>query len=140
MIDRLKDVAAPTLVLHRQGDRAAPLEQSQLIASRIKGARLVELPGRSHLPYIGDVDTLVSEIRRFFGLPLLRKTATPTLTKRQKEVADLVSQGLTNRDIAQQLGIDERSAEGHVERIRDRLGVRSRAQIATWWVASNAPH
>jgi pimeloyl-ACP methyl ester carboxylesterase/DNA-binding CsgD family transcriptional regulator len=140
VIDRLKDVAAPTLVLHRQGDRAAPLEQSQLIASRIKGARLVELLGRSHLPYIGDVDPLVSEIRRFFGLPLLRKTAAPTLTKRQKEVADLVSQGLTNRDIAQQLGIDERSAEGHVERIRNRLGVRSRAQIATWWVASNAPH
>jgi pimeloyl-ACP methyl ester carboxylesterase/DNA-binding CsgD family transcriptional regulator len=139
VFDRLKDVTAPTLVLHREDDRAAPLEQSQLIASRIKGARLVELPGRSHLPYVGDVDTLVSEIRRFLGLTSLRMSAAPTLTKRQKEVADLVSQGLTNRDIAQQLGIDERSAEGHVERIRNRLGVRSRAQIATWWVTSNAP-
>jgi len=67
-----------------------------------------------------------------------KKTAVPTLTKRQKEVADLVSQGLTNREIAQRLGIDERSAEGHVERIRNRLGVRSRAQITTWWVASRA--
>jgi DNA-binding CsgD family transcriptional regulator len=55
-------------------------------------------------------------------------------------VADLVSQGLTNREIAQRLGIDERSAEGHVERIRDRLGVRSRAQIATWWVTSRTPN
>jgi DNA-binding CsgD family transcriptional regulator len=55
-------------------------------------------------------------------------------------VADLVCEGLTNRDIARQLGIDERSAEGHVERIRTKLGVRSRAQIATWWVASNAPN
>jgi DNA-binding CsgD family transcriptional regulator len=64
-----------------------------------------------------------------------KKTAVPTLTKRQKELADLVSQGLTNREIAQRLGIDERSAEGHVERIRNRLGVRSRAQITTWWVA-----
>ena len=124
---------APTLVLHREDDRAAPLRQSQLIASRIGGARLVELPGRSHLPYIGDVDILVSEIRRFLGLRSLHKTAAPTLTKRQQEVADLVSQGLTNRDIAEQLGIDERSAEGHVERIRNKLGVRSRAQIATWW-------
>ncbi len=51
-------------------------------------------------------------------------------------MADLVSQGMTNRDIAQRLSIDERTAEGHVERIRDRLGVRSRAQIAAWWVAS----
>jgi DNA-binding CsgD family transcriptional regulator len=47
-------------------------------------------------------------------------------------VADLVSEGCTNREIAARLGIDERSAEGHVERIRLRLGFRSRAQIAAW--------
>jgi pimeloyl-ACP methyl ester carboxylesterase/DNA-binding CsgD family transcriptional regulator len=138
VVDRLRDVTAPTLLLHRTDDRAAPLEQSQLIASRIEGARLVQLPGRSHLPYVGDVDALISEIRRFLELPTRRKTAVPTLTKRQKEVADLVSQGMTNRDIAQRLSIDERTAEGHVERIRDRLGVRSRAQIAAWWAASRA--
>jgi pimeloyl-ACP methyl ester carboxylesterase/DNA-binding CsgD family transcriptional regulator len=138
--DRLDKVAAPTLVLHREGDRAAPIEQSQLIAAGIKGARLVQLPGRSHLPFIGDVDALVREIRRFLGLPARRRTAAPTLTKRQAEVARLVSQGLTNREIAQQLGIDERSAEGHVERIRIRLGVRSRAQVAAWWVASKDPN
>ena len=68
----------------RRGDRAAPLEQSQLIASRIEGPRLVELPGRSHLPYVGDVDALVREIRRFLELPSLRKTVAPTLTKRQE--------------------------------------------------------
>jgi pimeloyl-ACP methyl ester carboxylesterase/DNA-binding CsgD family transcriptional regulator len=134
--DRLVEVAAPTLVLHREGDRAAPLAQSQLIASRIEGARLVQLPGRSHLPFIGDVDALVREIRRFLGLPVRRRTAAPTLTKRQGEVARLVSHGLTNREIAQQLGIEERSAEGHLERIRIRLGLRSRAQVAAWWVAS----
>ena len=138
--DRLGDVAAPTLVLHREEDRAAPLEQSQLIASRIKNARLVQLPGRSHLPFIGDVDALVREIRRFLGLPVRRRTAVPTLTKRQSQVARLVSQGFSNREIAQELGIDERSAEGHVERIRIRLGVRSRAQVAAWWVASEDPN
>jgi pimeloyl-ACP methyl ester carboxylesterase/DNA-binding CsgD family transcriptional regulator len=138
--DRLGEVTAPTLVLHREHDRAAPLEQSQLIASRIEGARLVQLPGQSHLPFIGDVDSLVREIRRFLGLPARRRTAVPTLTQRQAEVARLVSQGLTNREIAQQLGIDERSAEGHVERIRVRLGVRSRAQVAAWWVSSKDPN
>ena len=35
--------------------------------------------------------------------------------------------------VAERLGIEERSAEGHVERIRLRLGVTSRAQIAAWW-------
>jgi pimeloyl-ACP methyl ester carboxylesterase/DNA-binding CsgD family transcriptional regulator len=136
--DRLGQVTAPTLVLHRRHDRAAPREQSELIASGIAGARLVELPGRSHLPYVGDACALAGEIRRFLGLPALRRRAAPTLTTRQKEVAELVSQGLTNRDIARRLVIDERSAEGHVERIRNTLGVRSRAQIAAWWVSSEA--
>lgn len=140
VMDRLGDITAPTLVLHRQQDRAAPLEEGQVIASGIAGARLVELPGRSHLPYIGDVDALVREIRRFLELPPPRTSAGATLTKRQSEVADLVSQGLTNREIAQRLGIGERSAEGHIERIRIRLGVRSRAQIATWWVTSRTPN
>jgi pimeloyl-ACP methyl ester carboxylesterase/DNA-binding CsgD family transcriptional regulator len=136
--DCLEDITAPTLLLHREDDRAAPLAQSQLMASGINGASLVELPGRSHLPYVGDVNSLVREIRRFLELPALRKTAAPNLTKRQKEVADLVSQGMTNREIAERLCIDERTAEGHVERIRNRLGVRSRAQVAAWWVASRA--
>jgi DNA-binding CsgD family transcriptional regulator len=135
---RLEEVTSPTLVVHRERDGAAPLAQSRLIAERIKGARLVELPGRSHLPFVGDVDALVREVRRFLGLRALRRSAAPSLTKRQQEVAALVSQGLTNRDIAERLTIDERSAEGHVERIRIRLGVRSRAQIAAWWEASRA--
>ena len=137
--DRLGKVAAPTLVLHREGDRAAPREQSELLATGIDGARLVQLPGRSHLPFVGDVDALIREIRRFLGLPARRRSAAPNLTRRQAEVARLVAQGLTNREIAQRLGIDERSAEGHVERIRIRLGVRSRAQVAAWWVAANEP-
>jgi pimeloyl-ACP methyl ester carboxylesterase/DNA-binding CsgD family transcriptional regulator len=134
----LEEITAPTLVLHREHDRAAPLEQSRLIASRITDARMVQLPGRSHLPYVGDVDALVNEVRHFLGLSALRRTAVPSLTERQREVAELVSKGLTNRDIAERLGINERSAEGHVERIRDRLGVRSRAQISAWWVATKA--
>lgn len=52
----------------------------------------------------------------------------------------LVAEGVTNREIGRRLGIDERSAEGHLERIRIRLrlGVRSRAQIAAWWAATSA--
>ncbi len=76
----------------------------------------------------------MAPIRRFLGLRRLRR-APRTLTARQTEVAALVSDGCTNRDIATRLGIDERSAEGHVERIRLRLGFTSRAQIAAWYVA-----
>jgi pimeloyl-ACP methyl ester carboxylesterase/DNA-binding CsgD family transcriptional regulator len=135
--DSLPRVEAPTLVVHREHDRAAPVEQSRLIAASIPGAQLTVLPGRSHLPYIGDVDTLLTTIRKFLGLPD-RRTRTPTqLTGRQRQVAALVTDGLTNREIGARLGITERSAEGHVERIRVALGIRSRAQIAAWWVATS---
>lgn len=53
-------------------------------------------------------------------------------------MAALVAEGLTNRQIAQRLGIEERSAEGHLERIRQRLGVTSRAQVAAWWARDAA--
>jgi pimeloyl-ACP methyl ester carboxylesterase/DNA-binding CsgD family transcriptional regulator len=135
---RLADVRSPTLVLHRAEDRAAPVEQARVIADGIAGASLQVLPGRSHLPYIGEVDQLVAAVRDFLGLASVRGAATaPRLTARQNEIAALVTEGLTNREIGERLGIDERSAEGHLERIRLRLGVRSRAQVAAWWVATN---
>jgi len=135
--ESLEQVRAATLVLHREQDRAAPLDQARLISSRIAGAQLRVLPGRSHLPYVGDTATLVHAIRTFLGLPELRRPVPPTLTARQREVAALVAEGLTNREIGVRLGIDERSAEGHLERIRLRLGVRSRSQVAAWWVAAS---
>jgi DNA-binding CsgD family transcriptional regulator len=131
-------VRAHTLVVHREQDRAAPLEQARLIASAVPRARLEVLPGRSHLPYVGDAAGLVASIRAFLGLPVEPPAEPPVLTPRQEQVAALVAEGLTNREIGQRLGIDERSAEGHLERIRLRLGVRSRAQVATWWVARSA--
>jgi DNA-binding CsgD family transcriptional regulator len=60
------------------------------------------------------------------------------LSKREWEIAGLVARGLSNRGIADRLSISERTAEGHVERIRNRLGCRSRAQIATWFTQQAA--
>jgi DNA-binding CsgD family transcriptional regulator/sugar lactone lactonase YvrE len=62
----------------------------------------------------------------------------PGLTRREREVATLVAQGLTNREIATRLFISERTAESHVEQIRGKLGFRSRVQIANW-VAAEMP-
>ncbi|HYW24132.1 MAG TPA: LuxR C-terminal-related transcriptional regulator [Terriglobales bacterium] len=52
------------------------------------------------------------------------------LTSRELQIAELVAQGMTNRRIAERLVIAERTVEGHVERIRGKLGVHSRKQIA----------
>jgi pimeloyl-ACP methyl ester carboxylesterase/DNA-binding CsgD family transcriptional regulator len=133
--DLLARVAAPTLVLHRRDERAIPYRAGRELAARIPGARLVSLPGRSHFPYVGDAAAVVRAILEFLGgAPAGRVDGRPAdLTARQLQVAALVADGLTNRQIAERLGIEERSAEGHLERIRQRLGVTSRAQVAAWW-------
>jgi DNA-binding CsgD family transcriptional regulator/sugar lactone lactonase YvrE len=56
------------------------------------------------------------------------------LSRRELEVAQLVTEGLTNRDIATRLFISERTVDGHLEHVREKLGVNTRAQIATWVV------
>jgi pimeloyl-ACP methyl ester carboxylesterase/DNA-binding CsgD family transcriptional regulator len=136
----LPHVTAPTLVVHRSRDRAVPIAQGRLLADGIPQARFEELPGRSHLPYIGDVQPLTRVVRRFLGLSGRHRGAAPTLTARQREVAALIAEGCTNREIGERLGIAERSAEAHVERIRYRMDFRSRSQIAAWYVASGGPN
>lgn len=61
------------------------------------------------------------------------------LTRREREVAQHVVAGLTNRQIAAALTISERTAERHLENVRVKLGVSSRAQVAAWAVQHPAP-
>ena len=56
------------------------------------------------------------------------------LTPREREVAALVARGLSNREIATQLFITEKTAANHIEHIMTKLNLRSRAQIAVWAV------
>jgi predicted ATPase/DNA-binding CsgD family transcriptional regulator len=54
------------------------------------------------------------------------------LTRRANEIADLVAEGLTNREIAGRLFISRRTVDWHVEQIFNTLGFSSRSQIAAW--------
>ncbi|MEN3536983.1 LuxR C-terminal-related transcriptional regulator [Microbispora sp. ZYX-F-249] len=60
------------------------------------------------------------------------------LTRREREIADQVAQGRSNKEIASALVISQRTVEGHVEHILDKLGFASRAQIAAWVAAREA--
>jgi DNA-binding CsgD family transcriptional regulator len=62
------------------------------------------------------------------------KQAFGGLTAREREVARLVAQGKTSRQIAGLLVLSERTVEGHVNNILGKLGFSSRAQIAAWVV------
>jgi pimeloyl-ACP methyl ester carboxylesterase/class 3 adenylate cyclase len=61
----LPAIQAPTLVVQRVGDRITPVSQARFLAATIPGARLVELPGEDHIPFLGDADALVDEIEEF---------------------------------------------------------------------------
>ncbi len=58
--------------------------------------------------------------------------AKTLLTRRERQIAELIHQGLTNRQIADSLVISPRTAEGHVEHILTKLGFTSRTQVAAW--------
>jgi DNA-binding CsgD family transcriptional regulator len=60
------------------------------------------------------------------------------LSPREAEVAKLVGQGLTNRQIAAALFISERTAKNHVQHILVKLGMSNRSQIAAWITARSA--
>lgn len=67
-----------------------------------------------------------------------RDGASP-LSARESEVADLIADGLSNREIAAKLTISEKTAANHVEHILTKLDLRSRAQIAVWVVRQHTP-
>jgi DNA-binding CsgD family transcriptional regulator len=60
------------------------------------------------------------------------------LTARELEIADLIAEGLSNREIATRLTISVRTAETHAQNILTKLGFRSRAQVASWVAEQHA--
>ncbi len=61
----LEAIRVPTLVIHRTGDRCLLVDEGRFLASRIPGARFVELPGDDHLPFVGDQDSVLDAIEAF---------------------------------------------------------------------------
>ena len=70
--DVLPSIRVPTLVLHRRGDRCLKVEEGAYLASLIPGARFVALPGEDHLPFVGDQESLLSEIEQFLSSTRVR--------------------------------------------------------------------
>jgi DNA-binding NarL/FixJ family response regulator len=127
----LPRVRARAAVLHREADQGTRFDLGREVAALIPGATLIPLPGSSHLFYHGDWQAHLDAMLAFLPEPE-PASAGPRLTGRELEVAGLIAQGLTNQAIARRLSVAPRTAESHVENIRRKLQVRSRAQIAAW--------
>jgi len=132
----LPRVSCPTLVLHHRDDPAVAFGQARDVAAGIPDAVLVPLDGSGGIIWEGDLQTLLVPLTRFLaGAPERGPAdagAGAGVTARERQIAELVALGLTNADIADRLGISPRTVESHLERVRSKLGLGSRAELAAW--------
>ncbi|MEV0598425.1 LuxR C-terminal-related transcriptional regulator [Streptomyces sp. NPDC050315] len=110
---------------HRRGQELSLPEAVEYALSDRPGAPQGQaVPGRADTGPSG---------RSAAGPPIVPAAASAAgLSRREWEVAGLVAQGMTNRQIAETLVISRRTAEGHVERILAKLAFASRSQVAAW--------
>ena len=125
-------VQCPTLVLHSRGDAVIPFEEGRAVAALIPGAHLVPLESRNHIVLDNEPAwrRLVEAFEDFLPAEPPAPAGTPLadLTGREREVLELVAQGLDNDAIGKQLHISKRTARNHVSVILSKLGAKSRAQ------------
>lgn len=132
----LPRVAAPTLVLHRQGDRQIPVEVSRQLAAALPAGRLTELPGAFPTLFQedlrGDVD-LVTGFLTGGRLPSAG-AARPEhgLTTRELEVLRQLAAGDSNAEIARTLGITVHTVERHAANLYRKIGARGRADATAY--------
>ena len=131
--DLAPKVTTPTLVLHARNDAAVPFEEGRRLAALIPGAHFVPLDGRNHILSEDEPAwrRFLEEMDRFLRTASSEGTAPPPftgLTRREREVLDLVARGLSNTQIAEQLFISHKTVRNHLTHIFDKLDVTRRAQ------------
>jgi len=127
----LPQVRTPTLVLHGRDDQVSPVAEGQLLATEIAGAQFVELESRNHV-LLEDEPAWArfqEEVLAFTGLSApSQRDAFKELSPRERETLSLLAGGLSNSEIAERLGISEKTVRNHLSHLFDKLGVWSRAQ------------
>ncbi len=87
VVHLLSSLRVPTLVLHRQLDRAIPFGLGRELASLIPNAHFVPLEGDNHIPWYGDSDSVLHAIAEFLGNPV---TGGQVIESRQPVAPDLI--------------------------------------------------
>jgi DNA-binding CsgD family transcriptional regulator len=141
--DCLPRIQAPTLIVHRVDDMLVPVTCARYMAERIPNARYLELPGSDHMYWLGDQDETMSALRSFLAetpegatigtLKQRRRrpsTGWESLTEAELDVVRLLTEGLTNQQIATRLYVSPRTVQTHVAHVFAKLGVSRRAEVA----------
>jgi DNA-binding NarL/FixJ family response regulator len=150
--DLAADVAAPTLVLHSNGDARVPASEGRLLASLIPNARFEELPSRNHVLLESEPawPVFTRKVERALGVSEpgadthLGRTApsgtTSALTARERQILSLLAEGMTNKRIAGRLGLSPKTVRNYVSLILGKLGASTRTEaVAKSLRADGAP-
>lgn len=111
------ELAAALVETGGDGRRAETLLLAALAEARVLGMR----------PLTERAEALQARLR----------ASGPTLSPRERQVAELVAAGRSNKQIGTQLFLSERTVENHVRSILDKLGFSSRTQVAAWFATQN---
>lgn len=124
------DISCPTLVLHANRDERVPFDEGRLFASLIPGARFVPFDSRNHLLLEHEPAwrRWLEEVRAFLPAAPSGKGGFAQLTGREREVVELVAQGLDNARIAVRLGLSEKTVRNHITSIFAKVQVENRSQ------------
>jgi predicted ATPase/DNA-binding CsgD family transcriptional regulator len=136
-LSRLSDALLDSLGVHRAPADRAAYDQLRASLRDALGTTPPRVTAGRARPV--DVHLAVARARAILGQ---QTTSSPgddpaeresdALSPRERQVAGLIARGLTNREIAAELVIAERTADTHVSNVLGKLGLRTRAQIAAW--------
>lgn len=131
VVDLLDRVRVPTLVLHAREDNVVPFSEGRFLASSIKDAQFVELPSKNHVLLADEPawPRFKEAVLEFFGRSSAEEEDRfASLSRREREILTLLTDGLGNADIGERLEISEKTVRNHISKIYDKLGVWTRAQ------------
>ena len=134
--DLLDRIQCPTLVLHARHDAVTPIAEGRVLAAGIRGAEFVELDSRNHILQEDEPawDRFCGAVREFLGggaapaEPPGEDRAFAALTARERGILALLTEGLSNAEIAERLTISDKTVRNHISSIFDKLGVWTRTQ------------
>jgi DNA-binding CsgD family transcriptional regulator len=140
-VNQAQRALALAIVHDALGDRNAQEYDQAIRACESLDLRLYALIGRnSASPQDLVAAGELAKLGIHSSLPALKENRdernVQRLTARERHVASIVAEGLTNRDIAERLVLSERTIEAHVANIFNKLNVSSRTQVAAWYLRS----
>ncbi len=124
-------IEAALVHLYRAMGRGSEAEAASVRARTIVADLLPRMPDALHPQFLAGACAILPDLRSLLR-PTGRLRGADGLTNRERSVATLIGQGLSNRAVAEALVVSERTVETHVSNILAKLRFNSRVQIAAW--------